>query len=38
METSIYFNNEDQKADRCAQSIYFDFIDYAFSGIVIIIL
>ena len=31
MEKVIYFNNDDQRLDRCTGQLYFDFLDYAFS-------
>ena len=31
MDRVIYFDNDDQKIDRCTGETYFDFLDYAFS-------
>lgn len=31
MNQVIYFDNDDQRTDRCSGQTYFDFLDYAFS-------
>ena len=30
MDKIIYFDNDDQRIDRCSEQAYFNFIDYAF--------